>query len=76
MADGQEGFNLKEEKKEEALNGAAGRVSQEASTPEETEVQGNRKGAWWRLALLVICQQQVHLRQGYCRLSELGPYQG
>ena len=32
---------------------AAGRVSQEAGTPAETEVRGKWKGAWWRLALLL-----------------------
>ena len=70
MADGQEGFNLKEEKKEEALNGAAGRVSQEASTPEETEVQGNRKGAWWRLALLLCLLLAVAVGVRFLGVSE------
>ncbi len=52
MADRQGGFNLRKNK-EEALHGAGGRVSQEAGTPEETEVQGTWKGAWWRPALLL-----------------------
>ena len=35
------------------MNDAAGRGSQEAGSPAETEVQGKWKGAWWRLALLL-----------------------
>ena len=52
------------------MNDAAGRVSQEAGTPAETEVQGNWKGAWWRLALLLCLLLAVAVGVRFLGASE------
>ena len=52
------------------MDDAAGRVSQEAGTTAETEVKGNWKGAWWRLALLLCLLLAVAVGVRFLGVSE------